>query len=1460
MSYRQNDSDGEEGTYTNARLPSSVTQRGILYPGLPLSEAESQQEEEEQEERQSIPGVEEQQTSIPSIHTPYTTTDNRNRHHPRFDNPEYADVPDDLTLWANDSLKAWIKTGVREEELWGLFREDFGRWTAEEINQLDKALRIALRQFLRNNGVRVNGGLSVTHGLIQILEETPLGERPTQSRQPETIETAANRRQVVRKPVTQPPITPITGVPARTVPVPTVEREESYIPQAQRAQIILQAQREAQRQAQRQASTPHRPGLRPLYLGRQTTQPGDYAFDKTQATRGWRSPGPYERLPPPGELPDERYKERKQRALGGLLKMYPESQKYSGPEDVLESKLKVFYDLCPKAGVIDEWFGDALSTMLKSEASKHYYRNVAGRGMSFIDMIEAIRMHFETEERQEMITGRWEDLDLIGIQHANPGKPILECFELMRGKLLDMQEVLLPEMQTELNLRNKLYRAIDGIPECALAIMKKAPSFEGACYDIRSSISQSHKTKQSRAFVTSNHQSNDRPTSYSNGNGHRDELASDNEPSDVMFTDRKILYNDDKGRRPYRGSSSGSNYRSKLKFSARTSNGAKDKACFICKKVGCWSTQHPEHEQKAQREKWRDKGYEDKKLSQFILQIEGLDPDAEFGQFVNDFEDDSDDGQQANENHSPTVFVTDSFGDVDGEQIFQELQNQSTTHAITNFLISPETILSEKEAKRVTDTSVFLSDRYSRGVFRGILIDTGAAVRSTAGHQQFKALAQIMDVKLDDARAGEANIRFGIGQATSIGTVDVKTPIGTVTFHVLPADTPFLLSLKDLDDHKVRFDNLENKLIQGEKQIPVVRAWGHPWMLLDPVKAMAYHDDTIVDRHTVCHLTELELRQVHRRFGHPSARRLISLLHQAGHHENRAEVERLTRYCEYCQKHARKPMRFKFTIRDDKEFNHTVFIDVLWLDSKPVLQLVDEATGFQAARFLTNESSECIWNTTKEMWMDTYLGPPDWFISDAGKNVTSKEWRTNARIMGSSTKAVPVEAHHSIGLVERYHVPLRRAYEILSAECPTLSRQQRLQAAVKAVNDTAGPNGLVPTLLVFGAYPRLTEYDPPAASITQRAAAIAKAMQDVRKCHAARKLADALRMRNGPTNTLTGDLPLNSDVLVWREREGWKGPFKMVGMDGHSCQIQLPHGVSSFRVTSVKPYLTEQEEEGEGTDPAELIDKEKLPDEDNDEHGAAQDQGNPPTQAAQPVVEIPAYRPNPNDNIIYGLFTSPQATIQAVEAFLTEKEERDQKASRDLRTKGVITTPGSPFALSRRTEIDGLLARGVFEIIPKEAAGNVRIFGSRMVDEVKGKETSTPYEKSRLVIQAFNDEGKKTILTQSPTIQRASQRMIVAIYPSLREQNVELWLRDITQAYIQSTSKLSRPVFAYPPKDMQNDLPPGVIFKVILPLYGIPEAGTHWFSTYHKVPESPIGRPPIGLADRLQSNPVVCIT
>jgi hypothetical protein len=53
--------------------------------------------------------------------------------------------------------------------------------------------------------------------------------------------------------------------------------------------------------------------------------------------------------------------------------------------------------------------------------------------------------------------------------------------------------------------------------------------------------------------------------------------------------------------------------------------------------------------------------------------------------------------------------------------------------------------------------------------------------------------------------------------------------------------------------------------------------------------------------------------------------------------------------------------------------------------------------------------------------------------------------------------------------------------------------------AVKAINNTASLNRLVPTLLVYRAYLRISNLDPPTPSITERAAIIRKVMAEIVK-------------------------------------------------------------------------------------------------------------------------------------------------------------------------------------------------------------------------------------------------------------------------------------------------------------------------------------------------------------------------
>jgi len=127
--------------------------------------------------------------------------------------------------------------------------------------------------------------------------------------------------------------------------------------------------------------------------------------------------------------------------------------------------------------------------------------------------------------------------------------------------------------------------------------------------------------------------------------------------------------------------------------------------------------------------------------------------------------------------------------------------------------------------------------------------------------------------------------------------------------------------------------------------------------------------------------------------------------------------------------------------------------------------------------------------------------------------------------------------------------------------------------AVKAVNDTTSPNKLVPTLLVYRAYLRISKLDPSTPSVTDRAAVIQKAMAEIVKLRAKQTVNNALHYRNGPNTTPVYNLPLNSEVLVWRKSGNWTRPYRLLAVENETYCIQLLSGLISFRSTSIKPYF-----------------------------------------------------------------------------------------------------------------------------------------------------------------------------------------------------------------------------------------------------------------------------------------------
>lgn len=62
------------------------------------------------------------------------------------------------------------------------------------------------------------------------------------------------------------------------------------------------------------------------------------------------------------------------------------------------------------------------------------------------------------------------------------------------------------------------------------------------------------------------------------------------------------------------------------------------------------------------------------------------------------------------------------------------------------------------------------------------------------------------------------------------------------------------------------------------------------------------------------------------------------------------------------------------------------------------------------------------------------------------------------------------------------------------------------------------------------------------------------------------------------------------------------------------------------------------------------------------------------------------------------------------------------------------------------------------------------------------------------------------------------------------DDHLNFFARDASQAFAQSETPTQKPIFACPPKFL--DILINTLLQVDLPLYGLPEAGLHWYNTY----------------------------
>ncbi len=238
---------------------------------------------------------------------------------------------------------------------------------------------------------------------------------------------------------------------------------------------------------------------------------------------------------------------------------------------------------------------------------------------------------------------------------------------------------------------------------------------------------------------------------------------------------------------------------------------------------------------------------------------------------------------------------------------------------------------------------------------------------------------------------------------------------------------------------------------------------------------------------------------------------------------------------------------------------------------------MNETTRFQVDKWLKDIIVRHVWDQLRMCWIDTYFESLDLIISDASKQFIARKFKQYAFNMSIRVNTVSIETHHSIDMIERYHDSLRKMYVIIIAKISNIDSNSTLQMTFKALNDSVEFNELIFTLLVFEAYSRMIEMNALSSTIIQRFIAMRKAMNEVRKSIAARQVNDALNIRNDSFSILIHALSLNSDVLVYREKndnqsKSWRDSFKLLNINDESVIIELSNNFTKFRSTTIKSY------------------------------------------------------------------------------------------------------------------------------------------------------------------------------------------------------------------------------------------------------------------------------------------------
>ena len=742
------------------------------------------------------------------------------------------------------------------------------------------------------------------------------------------------------------------------------------------------------------------------------------------------------------------------------------------------------------------------------------------------------------------------------------------------------------------------------------------------------------------------------------------------------------------------------------------------------------------------------------------------------------------------------------------------------------------------------------------------------------------------------------SFRFGDGRTVqSLGLVHIPVYIGSkksmLSTDIVHCDIPLLMSRDTLHKSSAIIDFKKNTVSMfGESISITLSSSGHYCLPLTRKLVLdCKHTQSVLVNFKLHDKGESLRRKVlklHRQFAHPYPDRLINLLKDSGVDDKSVfdVVKDVSTNCETCKRYKKSPLRPVVGFPLASTFNEVVAVDLKsYGENIYIFHMIDHLSRFSAACLIRNKQKGTIVKGFINHWFKLF-GSPNRILCDNGGEFINNEVSDLCEKLNIELKSTAAESAWSNGMVERHNGILANMIDKILSDV-NCDLEIALSWSIAAKNALNNVFGFSPNVLVFGRNPNLPNIlinKPPAnnpISISKYLCESLNAMQAAREAfiqqESSEKLKRAILRKTRGYSDQTFQI---GDMVYFRRDDNvyWHGPAKIIGHDNktfllkvnglyvrvHACRLQhvssldcshkelannnseIPSGSGDIHMPSSKedqptPLLNTLSSDESDDETTHISQDDQHTDINSsfDDNGVINVRANKdlPTAGSKISFKLPLDNEWRSGTVINRGGKASTASWH----FLNIKEGDGDKclSFKDSMWKADHSTDitssddlfltenhdeGAAFDIAKNEELQKWVHMKVYE--PVVDIGQSTI-SCRWVLTKKIKKGNIVY-KARLVARGF-EEDTLSLKTDSPTCCKDTLRLVFSL---LSANRWSLHSIDIKSAFLQGLP-LQREVYLKPPKCAKTTY----IWKLLKSVYGLADAGRHWYLRVKKVIE-----------------------